>query len=148
MLAAKSPRSTRRLPDMSTPPAPSARPPSSRRFEALDSPAAKAFVEGADTGAGGALPASQHQLAVVEAAPSAAVEPPRPAAAAEVTAIPRGPRKERMQPVTLRLSEAMHAQLLHIANNGKRSMNQFIIDVLGPAVVRKLKRSSAGKRWD
>jgi len=130
---------------MSTPPAPSARPPSSRRFEALDSPAAKAFVEGADTGAGGSLPASQHQLAVVEAPPSATVELPRPAAA-EVTAIPRGPRKERMQPVTLRLSEAMHAQLLHIANNGKRSMNQFIIDVLGPAVgaeVEKIERRKA-----
>jgi len=81
----------------------------------------------------------------VEAPPSATVEPPRPAAA-EVTAIPRGPRKERMQPVTLRLSEAMHAQLLHIANNGKRSMNQFIIDVLGPAVgaeVEKIERRKA-----
>lgn len=131
---------------MSTPPAPSARPPSSRRFEALDSPAAKAFVEGADSGAGGPPAASQHRLAVVEEAPSAAVEAPRPAPVAEVAAIPRGPRKERMQPVTLRLSEAMHAQLLHIADNGKRSMNQFIIDVLGPAVeaeIEKIERRKA-----
>lgn len=131
---------------MSTPPAPSARPPNSRRFEALDSPAAKAFVEGADLGAGGPPAASPHGLAVVEAAPPAAVEPPRPAPAAEAEAIPRGPRKERMQPVTLRLSEAMHAQLLHIADNGKRSMNQFIIDVLGPAVaaeVEKIERRKA-----
>ena len=129
---------------MSTPPAPSARPPSSRRFEALDSPAAKAFVEGADSGAGGAPAASQNRLAVVETAQPAPVEPLRPTPATEV--IPRGPRKERMQPVTLRLSEAMHAQLLHIANNGKRSMNQFIIDVLGPAVaaeVEKIERRKA-----
>lgn len=124
---------------MSTPPAPSARPPSSRRFEALDSPAAKAFVEGADSGAGVPSAASLHRSAVVEAVPPAAADQPRPASA-EVAAIPRGPRKERMQPVTLRLSEAMHAQLLHIANNGKRSMNQFIIDVLGPAVAAEVEK--------
>ncbi len=131
---------------MSTPPVPSARPPSSRRFEALESPAAKAFVEGADQGAGGPPDASQHRLAVVEAAPSAAVEPLQPVPAAEAGTIQRGPRKERLQPVTLRLSEAMHAQLLHIADNGKRSMNQFIIDVLGPAVaseVEKIERRKA-----
>lgn len=129
---------------MSTPPAPSARPPSSRRFEALNSPAAKAFVEGADPGAGVLQAASPHRLAVVEVAPPAAANPPRPAP--EVEAILRGPRKERMQPVTLRLSEAMHAQLLHIADNGRRSMNQFIIDVLGPAVaaeVEKIERRKA-----
>jgi hypothetical protein len=110
------------------------------------SPPCTAFVEGADLGAGGPPAASPHGLAVVEAAPPAAVEPPRPAPAAEAEAIPRGPRKERMQPVTLRLSEAMHAQLLHIADNGKRSMNQFIIDVLGPAVaaeVEKIERRKA-----
>jgi hypothetical protein len=82
----------------------------------------------------------------VEAAPSAAVEPLQPVPAAEAGTIQRGPRKERLQPVTLRLSEAMHAQLLHIAGNGKRSMNQFIIDVLGPAVaseVEKIERRKA-----
>ena len=124
---------------MSTPPAPSARPPSSRRFEMLDSPAAKAFVEGADLGAGVPSAASPHRLAVMEAVPPTATDHPRPTPA-EVAAIPRGPRKERMQPVTLRLSEAMHAQLLHIANNGKRSMNQFIIDVLGPAVAAEVEK--------
>jgi HicB family len=124
---------------MSTPPAPSARPPNSRRFEALDSPAAKAFVDGADLGAGGP-PAASHGPAVVEAAPPASVGPSRLAPAAEVAAIPRGPRKERMQPVTLRISEAMHAQLLYIADNGKRSMNQFIVDVLGPAVVTEVEK--------
>jgi predicted HicB family RNase H-like nuclease len=45
-----------------------------------------------------------------------------------------------MQPVTLRISEAMHAQLLYIADNGKRSMNQFIVDVLGPAVVTEVEK--------
>lgn len=129
---------------MSTPPAPSARPPSSRRFEALDSPAAKAFVEGADPGVGGVPGGSPNRLAMVEAVQPAIAEPLRPTPATEV--LSGGPRKERMQPVTLRLSEAMHAQLLHIANNGKRSMNQFIIDVLGPAVaaeVEKIERRKA-----
>ena len=131
---------------MSTPPAPSARPPSSRRFEALDSPAAKAFVEGADPGAGGQPAASPHRLAMVEPVPLAAVDQPQLTPVAEVASIPRGPRKERMQPVTLRLSEEMHAQLLHIADNGKRSMNQFIIDALGPAIaaeVEKIERRKA-----
>src|SRR3954471_7097006 len=100
MPAARSPHSTRRSPDMTTPPAPSARPPSSRRFEALDSPAAKAFVEGADPGAGGTPVASPNRLAVVDTTLPATVEPPRLAPATEVTL--RGPRKERMQPVTLR----------------------------------------------
>jgi hypothetical protein len=82
----------------------------------------------------------------VEAAPSAAVESLQPVPAGAAGTIQRGPRKERLQPVTLRLSEAMHAQLLHIADNGKRSMNQFIIDVLGPAValeVEKIERRKA-----
>lgn len=129
---------------MSTPPAPSARPPNSRRFEALDSPAAKAFVEGADPGAGGGAADASNRPALVNAEPPATVEPLRSPPATEM--IPRRPRKERMQPVTLRLSEALHAQLLHIADNGKRSMNQFIIDVLGPAVaaeVEKIERRKA-----
>ena len=137
---------------MTTPPAPSARPPNSRRFEALDSPAAKAFVQGADSGAGepagAAPPAEPPHLAVVEPAVPPPVEPPKVPAppAPEVPAVPRGPRKERMQPVTLRVSEALHAQLLYIADNGKRSMNQFIVDVLGPAVqveVEKIRKRKA-----
>ena len=122
---------------MTTPPAPSARPPSSRRFEALDTPAAKAFVQGAN-------PEAREPAG---AAPSA--EPPRapaPPALEVPVAVPRGPRKERMQPVTLRVSEALHAQLLYIADNGKRSMNQFIVDVLGPAVraeVEKIEKRKA-----
>jgi hypothetical protein len=131
---------------MTTPPAPSARPPNSRRFEALDSPAAKAFVQGADSGAGepagAAPPAEPPHLAVVEPAVPPPVEPPKVPAppAPEVPAVPRGPRKERMQPVTLRVSEALHAQLLYIADNGKRSMNQFIVDVLGPAVQAEIEK--------
>jgi len=76
----------------------------------------------------------------VEAAPPASVEPPRLTPAAKVVSIPQGTRKERLQPVTLRISEAMHAQLLYIADNGKRSMNQFIVDVLGPAVVTEVEK--------
>ncbi len=137
---------------MTTPPAPSARPPNSRRFEALDSPAAKAFVQGADPGAGepagAAPPAEPPHLAVVEPAVPPPVEPPKVPAppVPEVPAVRRGPRKERMQPVTLRVSEALHAQLLYIADNGKRSMNQFIVDVLGPAVqaeVEKIRKRKA-----
>ncbi len=138
---------------MTTPPAPSARPPNSRRFEALDSPAAKAFVQGADPGAGGpagaAPPSEPPRREVVERAAPPPFEPPRAPAppALEIPAVVSpGPRKERMQPVTLRVSEALHAQLLHIADNGKRSMNQFIVDVLGPAVqaeVEKIQKRKA-----
>ena len=138
---------------MTTPPAPSARPPSSRRFEALDSPAAKAFVQGADPGAGapaGAAPSAEPlRLAVAEPPVPLLAEPPTtpaPPALEIPAAVPRGPRKERMQPVTLRVSEALHAQLLYIADNGKRSMNQFIVDVLGPAVqaeVEKIQKRKA-----
>src|SRR5687767_12211732 len=71
-------------------------------FEALDSPAAKAFVEGADPGAGGQPAASPHRLAMVEPVPLAAVDQPQLTPVAGVASIPRGPRKERMQPVTLR----------------------------------------------
>jgi HicB family len=89
------------------------------------------------------------RLAVAEppvpplAEPSTTPAPPAPEISA---AVPRGPRKERMQPVTLRVSEALHAQLLYIADNGKRSMNQFIVDVLGPAVqveVEKIQKRKA-----
>jgi predicted HicB family RNase H-like nuclease len=43
-----------------------------------------------------------------------------------------------MQPVTLRVSEALHAELLYIAENSPRSMNQFIVDTLGPAVTAEV----------
>ena len=138
---------------MTTPPAPSARPPSSRRFEALDSPAARAFVQGAGAGAGeGASavpPAEPPRLTAVEPTSPPPAEPPRvpaPTVPDIPGAMPRGPRKERLQPVTLRVSEALHAQLLYIADNGKRSMNQFIVDVLGPAVraeVEKIEKRKA-----
>ena len=82
---------------MTTPPAPSARPPSSRRFEALNSPAAKAFVQGADLGVGepaGAAPlAEPPRLTVAEPSVPSLAEPPRASAppALEVpAAVPRG----------------------------------------------------------
>ena len=94
---------------------------------------------------------SAEPLGLAVAAPAAPLlpEPPRapaPPSPEIPTVVPRGPRKERMQPVTLRVSEALHAQLLYIADNGKRSMNQFIVDVLGPAVqveVEKIQKRKA-----
>jgi len=34
----------------------------------------------------------------------------------------------------LRVPEHLHGQLLYIAENGSKSMNQFVIDALAPAV--------------
>jgi HicB family len=131
---------------MTTPPVPSARPPSSRRFEALDGPAAKAFVQGADpeVGEGARTPApSAPPPQVVEmprAATPVAAPVPQPAPAVAPPVLPQPARKERQQPVTLRVSESLHAQLLYIAENGPRSMNQFIVDVLGPAVAAEIEK--------
>ena len=122
---------------MTTLPAPSARPPS-RRFDALDRPEARAFVEGAARGGEGAAPPS---------APPATPERVIAAAMAPASAaVARPAAKERHQPVTLRVPEAMHAELLYIAENGSRSMNAFIVDVLRPAIeaeVAKIERRKA-----
>ena len=104
---------------------PSARPPSSaRRPPDLDSAGARAFVERAphsgDPAAGraGEGRADRHGQA----------------AAAQ---------REPLRPLTLRIPESLHASLLHIAANGSKSMNQFVIDALSPAVeaqVRKIEK--------
>src|SRR3712207_460893 len=121
--AARSPLSTRRSPGMTTPPAPSARPPSSRRFEALDSPAAKAFVQGADPRAGepaGAAPPSEPpRREVVERAAPPPVEPPRapPPPSLEIPAVAtRRPAQERKQPLVSSVSSAPPSPLLYIAD--------------------------------
>jgi hypothetical protein len=94
-------------------------------------------------------PAEPPRLTAVEPTSPPPAEPPRapaPTVPDIPGAVPRGPRKERPQPVTLRVSEALHAQLLYIAENSKRSMNQFIVDVLGPAVraeVEKIEKRKA-----
>jgi hypothetical protein len=120
---------------MTTPPVPSARPPNSRRFEALDGPAAKAFVQGADPGVGEGA-----RTPAPTAPPPQVVEMPRAATPVAPPVLPQPARKERQQPVTLRVSESLHAQLLYIAENGPRSMNQFIVDVLGPAVAAEIEK--------
>jgi hypothetical protein len=76
------------------------------------------------------------------APPPGPVPTPPPAQAPVVAApvLPQPARKERQQPVTLRVSEGLHAQLLYIAENGSRSMNQFIVDVLGPAVAAEMEK--------
>ena len=97
---------------------PSARPPSSqRRAPDLDSREARAFVERAsshpsssETGEGRGVP----------------LEPERQSSV-------RAPR-ETLRPLTLRIPEALHSSLLYIAENSSKSMNQFVIDALAPAV--------------
>lgn len=131
---------------MTTPPVPSARPPSRRRFDALDGPAAKAFVQGADPGvaeeayapAPTALP--PQVVETPRAATPLAAPVPQPTPAVTPPVLPQPARKERQQPVTLRVSESLHAQLLYIAENGPRSMNQFIVDALGPAVAAEIEK--------
>jgi len=48
--------------------------------------------------------------------------------------VPAHARKEQLRPLTLRVPEHLHGQLLYIAENGSKSMNQFVIDALAPAV--------------
>jgi hypothetical protein len=93
---------------------PSARPPSSRRPPDLDSPEARAFVEGVGAAQVG--------------------EVPRPAAIATVPPIAVEPTRELLRPLTLRIPDSLHRNLSYIAENGSKSMNQFAIDALAPAV--------------
>ena len=127
---------------MTIPPAPSAWPPSSRRFAALDSPQAMASVAQADSGAGAKSVAQPEAPPFALAAASTAATPrPKPAAVPVVDpASARPVRKERLQPVTLRVPEALHAELLYIAENSPRSMNRFIVDTLGPAVATEVEK--------
>ncbi len=129
---------------MTTPAPPSARPPSSRRFAALDSPQARAFVDGADARVGeGVLPPAPPRAA------ETIVDLPRPepvAAPAAPSVVPQPARKERLQMVTLRVPETLHAQLIWIAENGSRSMNQLFLDAVRPVVeaeIVKIQRRKA-----
>lgn len=103
---------------------PTARPPSSpRRTPDLDSAQARDFVERAVSHP--ATPAPP--MAGQGRAPS----PP---------AMPASPRKEQLRPLTLRVPEHLHGQLLYIAENGSKSMNQFVIDALAPAVDAQIEK--------
>ncbi len=97
---------------------PSARPPSSqRRAPDLDSREAREFVERASS-----HPSSPDAGEGRGGTPLAM--PPSPII----------PQKELLRPLTLRIPETLHARLLYIAENGSKSMNQFVIDALMPAV--------------
>jgi predicted HicB family RNase H-like nuclease len=56
------------------------------------------------------------------------------AAPAAPSVVPQPARKERLQMVTLRVPETLHAQLIWIAENGSRSMNQLFLDAVRPVV--------------
>lgn len=108
---------------------PSARPPSSqRRPPDLDSQEARAFVERA----------SSHPSTLD--AGEGREGPPLPALLPPATA-----QKELLRPLTLRIPESLHARLLYIAENGSKSMNQFAIEALLPAVEQQVDKIARRK---
>ena len=108
---------------------PSARPPSSkRRAPDLDSQEARAFVERA----------ASHPS--TSGAGEGRERPPVPAPARPTTA-----QKELLRPLTLRIPESLHTRLLYIAENGSKSMNQFVIEALMPAVEQQMDKITRRK---
>ena len=53
--------------------------------------------------------------------------------------------REQVRALTLRVPDLLHNNLLYIAENGSRSMNQFVIDVLTPAVAAQLEKIAKRK---
>jgi len=53
--------------------------------------------------------------------------------------------KEQLRPLTLRIPDRLHSNLLFIADNGSKSMNQFVIDALTPAVEAQLEKIARRK---
>jgi len=107
---------------MSSPP--SARPPSSqRRAPDLDSQHAREFVD--------------------RAATHPSTSPDARSASEVPTRAPQG--REQVRPLTLRIPDPLHTNLLYIAENGSKSMNQFVIDVLTPAVDAQLEKIAKRK---
>ena len=112
----------------------SARPPSSnRRIPDLDSPEARAFVEAA---------ADPVQISSKQGR-----EGPNTTTSqrADVDLPPSRRPREILRPLTLRIPENLHAQLLYIAENSNKSMNQFVIDALGPAVSTQIEKIARRK---
>jgi hypothetical protein len=110
----------------------SARPPSSaRRFESLDTEAARRFVSGASRDA----PDDPPVVAVPPPAPSPIA--PEPVAAT--------PRREAMKVLTVRLPESLHARLEFIARNSPHSMNSFVQAALEPAVATEIEKINKRK---
>ena len=107
---------------------PSARPPSSqRRAPDLDSQEARAFVERA----------ASH--------PSATEARQGRGEVSGLAARPPAVQKEQLRPLTLRIPESLHARLLYIAENGSKSMNQFVIETLVPAVEQQVDKIARRK---
>ena len=110
---------------MSSPP--SARPPSSqRRTPDLDSPQAREFVDRAAT-----------RPSIISDTRSTGDGVEMPTRALQ--------RREQVRPLTLRIPDSLHTSLLYIAENGSKSMNQFVIDVLTPAVDAQLEKIAKRK---
>jgi hypothetical protein len=109
---------------------PSARPPSSRRFDSLDTEAARRFssrgVNGEWQGASISVPAA-------------------PPAAAEASDTSPAPRREAMKVLTVRLPESLHARLDFIARNSPHSMNSFVQAALEPAVAAEIEKINKRK---
>ena len=110
---------------------PSARPPSSqRRSPDLDSAEARTFVERA----------ASHPQSTIETSKEG-----RGADQAPLTTGSTLSRKEQLRPLTLRIPDRLHSNLLFIADNGSKSMNQFVIDALTPAVEAQLEKIARRK---
>jgi hypothetical protein len=109
---------------------PSARPPSSaRRFESLDTEAARRFISGGAGGEGQGTP---------EAAPL-------PPASVQASEPPPPPRRELMKVLTVRLPESLHARLDFIARNSPHSMNSFVQAALEPAIAAEIEKINKRK---
>jgi hypothetical protein len=105
---------------------PSARPPSSvRRFESLETEAARRFISGG--------PGAEGQGAS------------QPAPPATTPDTPSTPRREPMKVLTVRLPESLHASLDFIARHSPHSMNSFVQAALEPAVAAEIEKINKRK---
>ncbi|MGE0370732.1 MAG: toxin-antitoxin system HicB family antitoxin [Gammaproteobacteria bacterium] len=117
---------------------PSARPPSSaRRFESLDSEAARRFVSGASREGSSEPPAPAVVPPLQPAEPAPAARPEPPAATT--------PRREPMRVLTVRIPESLHARLDFIARNSPHSMNSFVQAALEPAIATEIEKINKRK---
>lgn len=110
---------------------PSARPPANpRRPPDLDSRQAREFVDRAASHPANPTSDGRDGVGINSRADSASSAPLR---------------KEQLRPLTLRIPEQLHTNLLYIAENGNRSMNQFVIDALAPAVDAQMEKIARRK---
>lgn len=110
---------------------PSARPPSSqRRSPDLDSAEARTFVDKATSHPQNTSKTNEEGKGAFQTS----------SATDTISS-----RKEQLRPLTLRIPDRLHNNLLFIAENGSKSMNQFVIDVLTPAVELQLEKIARRK---